>query len=130
MKFNNKYCIEYHDIYNLSTRIKKINKYYKLFYSKIDKRFMIVNTANNYEICLNFDNFNQNIENKLKFTNVSNFKNIIEFIDENNLKLANKQENSTTEKVVDACAECVNFSKKASNISYEDINKIVGECNV
>ena len=87
MKFNQIYCFEYNDNFNLFNRIKKINPNYKLFINKKDNCFIVINSAKNNQICLNFNNFNQNIEKILQFTKVENSKNLFEIIDKNNESL-------------------------------------------
>ena len=129
MKFNKMHCFKYKDNYNLYNRIKKINKNHELYFDSFNKEFLIVNSANNYEICLNFSNFNQNIEEKLKFSQVSNITNYLNFLEEHNHNLEIKSKNIVTEKTITACIECLNLTKKSTNISYNDINKIIGEIN-
>ena len=90
MKFNLKYCFEYKDGFNYYNLITKINPNYKLFYNVKDKCFIIVNSAKNYEICLNFNNFNQNIEKILNLSKVENSKNIFYSIENHNNKLLKK----------------------------------------
>ena len=87
MKFNQNYCFEYNDSFNLFNRIKKINPNYKLFINKKDNCFIVINSAKNNQICLNFNNFNQNIEKILQFTKVENSKNLFCLVDKNNEKL-------------------------------------------
>ena len=54
-------------------------------------------------------------------------KRIIKFIDENNDKILENNKKLLKENLADKMIECVNFSKRASNISKQDINKILGE---
>ncbi len=129
MRFNNLHNILYNDLYNISNRIKQINPNYELYFNRKIKKFLIINSANNYEICLNFDNFNQNIENILKNSACNNFESLIKSIEDNNNKIELLQHNSTKEKTTEACLECINLINKSSNISNNDINKIIGECN-
>ena len=129
MKFNILHFKKYKDLFNISSRIKKINSAYTLYYSTKYKMFFIVNTANNYEICLNFNNFNQNIENILKFTNTNNLSNLTRFIENENEILYKKQTENIKENTLSACSEYLNLSKKTSKISQLDINKIIGENN-
>ena len=70
MRFNPKYCFEYKDNFNYYNLITKINSNYKLFFNAKDRCFIIVNSAKNNEICLNFDNFNQNVEKILNLSKV------------------------------------------------------------
>ena len=129
MKFNILHFKKYKDMFNISNRIKKINSAYTLYYSTKYKMFFIINTANNYEICLNFNNFNQNIENILKFTNTNNLSNLTRFIENENEILYKKQTENIKENTLSACSEYLNLSKKTSKISQLDINKIIGENN-
>ena len=90
MKFNEKYCYKYKDIFNIHNRIKKINSNYQLYFNAKDKQFIVVNIAKNNQICLNFTTLHQNIEKLLLSTRVENFNRIIKSIDDHNLNLESK----------------------------------------
>lgn len=101
---SNQYEI-YKDQFNIYNIITKIDKNYRLVFDKINKRFSIINIAKKCQICLNFDNFYQNIENFVKFTRVENSKKLFNFIDEENQKNStNKHKkliNETSDKLLD-----------------------------
>lgn len=105
MQFNSIQYEIYKDQFNIYNIITKTDKNYRLVFDKINKRFAIINIAKNCQICLNFDNFCQNIENFVKFTRVENSKKLFNFIDEENQnKLTNKHKklmNETTDKLLD-----------------------------
>ena len=123
MKFNKMYCFKYKDNFNLSNRIKQINKNYELFFNAKDKTFIIANNANNYEICLNFNNFNQNIENLLKFTKVENSKNIFNFLENENKNLINKTTEAQKDLTKSKIKNINYFSKRTPDFNSQSLNK-------
>ena len=123
MKFNKMYCFKYKDNFNLSNRIKQINKNYELFFNAKDKTFIIVNNAKNYEICLNFNNFNQNIENLLKFTKVENSKNIFSFLENENKNLINKTTEAQKDLTKSKIKNINYFSKRTPDFNSQSLNK-------
>ena len=129
MKFNSLYCFEYKDMYNIYTKIKRINKHYKLYYNIKDKCFLIINTANFNEICLNFSSFNLNVEKLLNFSNVKNFEKVIKYIEQSNYQTEEKKVTLAKEKTLTACNECRNLLNRTSKISTHEIDKIIGEGN-
>ena len=123
MKFNKMYCFKYKDNFNLSNRIKQINKNYELFFNAKDKTFIIANNAKNYEICLNFNNFNQNIENLLKFTKVENSKNIFSFLENENKNLINKTTEAQKDLTKSKIKDINYFSKRTPDFNSQSLNK-------
>ena len=99
--FNIYYCSQYKDIYNIYNLITKIDKNYKLYFNNKSKEYIVVDTAKNNKIIKNIEDENEKI------------------IELNNKKI----KNDTIEKMI----ETINFSKRVSDISSNDIKKIIGE---
>ncbi len=115
----------YKDSFNLYNLIRKIDDNYRLVFDKKNKCFCVINIAKNNQICLNFANFNQNIEKYLKFTRVENSQKIFDFIENNNKLLESKQQKQTTSKTIDIIKEIDKFAKASHSISKQEINKII-----
>ena len=120
---------KYNDMYNYSKRIKKINKNYELFYDSFNKLFIILNNANNGEICLKFNSFNLNIENILQKTSVKNSRILFKEIEETNNKLDNLKLKKVKNSLTDKCNELTMYSYRTNKILQSDINKILGVKN-
>lgn len=127
MKFNNNYFYKYKDMFNNYNLIKTINPNYELYYNAKDKKFVIVNTAKNFQICLIFDNFLQNIQNSLNFSKIENCKNIFQEIENNNNYLKNKQIENSKLQLKNTLNEFAYLKNRTSKISASNINKIIGE---
>lgn len=90
MKLNRNVYKEYKDMFNIYQIITKINKGYRLYFNLNNKKFYILNTNRNNEICLMFDNFSRNILKDLQFSKIENLNINLKFIDEFNEKLYEK----------------------------------------
>ena len=123
MVFNKLYCFKYKDIFNISNRIKTINKYYELYFNSLNKKFLIVNSAKNNEICLIFDNFNKDIENILKFSKVENSKNIFNFIENENEKNDFQFYDNLKNNISSRLFEFDHFVKRAPDLNHKNIKK-------
>ena len=126
---NKKNWQEYHDMFNLCHRIKLINKDYVLVYDNFNKLFIIINSANNNEICLNFTSFNINIENILLKTSVKNAKELFSEIENINTLKQDNALKKTKEEFSDKAKDLISYSARTDKISRNDINKILGVKN-
>lgn len=127
MKFNNMYCHEYKDNFNLFNLIKKINKNYRLFFDEKHRMFLIVNIAKNCEICLNFCNFKQNILKLLNFTRVENSKEIFNFIENNNKNLIELSLIKNSETAKNKMSEIQHYTKRTNSFNFKDIKNYIEE---
>lgn len=121
---------EYHDMFNKYNIIKKINPHYKLCFDKVNKLFIIINSANNNEICLKFNNFSINIEKILQKTLVINSLSLFKEIENNNKNIEEGIIKNTKNKLVDSLHETQKYSLRTNKILSSDINKILGVKNV
>lgn len=126
---NKKNWQEYHDMFNLCHRIKLINKDYVLVFDNFNKLFIIINSANNNEICLKFTNFNINIENILLKTSVKNAKELFSEIENVNILKQDNALKKTKEEFSDKAKDLISYSARTDKISRNDINKILGVKN-
>ena len=126
MKFNKFYFEEYKDQFNYYNLIKKININFRLFFNKKDKIFAVVNIKNNFEICMSFKRFFENILQDLRFYKIENYNKIIQFIDEKNNILETKKQIQNRKILLDKLNEFKQFSLHSKTISQSDINKIIG----
>jgi len=126
MKFNEKYFKEYKDMFNIYNLITKINPNYKLYRNYKTNTFVIVNSAKNNQICLNFNNFNQNIIKTLQYTKIENSKNVFNDIEKNNLLIEENGNKKFKQQTTDKLCEIANFSKRTNRLSNSSINKIIG----
>ena len=127
MTFNFKHCFEYFDNFNICNLIKKINPFYKLFYSTKYKCFYIVNTAKNCEICLIFYNLKQNILKMLNFTKVENSKNVFNDIENHNSYLLEKRKNEQLDFVNNQIKTLNYYSNRTHSANVHDMKKYIGE---
>lgn len=127
MNINFKYLTPYKDNFNLYNLIKKINPYYQLFFYNKDKIYFIVNSAKNYEICLKFNNFNQNVLKNLNFSRVENSKLIYDFIDFNNEKLINSNKQNTIQTAINKFSEINHYCKRTKIDKIQNIKKYIEE---
>ena len=126
MKFNNKTFIPYKDQFNYYNLIKKINPSYRLYFDRKSKEYFIININRNFEMCAGFISFYENILHDLRFSKVENFSKILEFIEEENSKLANKNNEKNYLKNKSILTNYQQISNRSSNINKKDINKIIG----
>ena len=115
----------YKDMYNYYNLITKINPNYTLCFDKKNKNFVVINFANNNEICLKFNDFSLNIENYLQKMQISNSKIIFDFIEENNEKIDRKNTQNLINNVETRIEELVWLSRRTNKILPSDINKII-----
>ena len=127
MKFNSKYYELYKDNYNIYNLIKKINHNYNLYYNKAEKNFVIVNSANNNEICMKITYISSEILKNLQITRKENAKNLLQDIENYNYDLKTKNLNLIKQKVVDKAANLTKFSNRVNHLNLNDLNKIIGE---
>lgn len=121
--------IEYKDMFNISNRIKKIDKGYRLFYDNFNKLFIILNIAKNNDICLKFNAFNLNIEQILLKTQIKNFKTLSAEIEKHNSMLETNSLRICKQNFNDKANDLVNYSARTNKILQSDINKILGVKN-
>ena len=120
----NRYDI-YKDNFNIYNLITKIDKNYLLVFDKIKKRFSVLNSAKNYQNCLNFYNFSLDIIKSLQFTRVDNSQKLFNFIDCYNENLERKNIDDLKFKTSTAVNDLIAYSKRTNSISKNDINKII-----
>lgn len=123
--FNMNYLEPYYDTFNIYNLITKIDQGYRLFFNKKKKRFQIINTAKNNQICLNFDNFSLNILKVLQETRIENSKIIFENIDKFNNDLEEKYNKNLKNQLNDKFENLINYSKRTNHILKKDIQKIL-----
>lgn len=126
MKFNNLYFKKCKDMFNLYNVIQKINPGFRLYFNTRNKKYAIVNIYRNYEICKTFDTFLENIENDLRFSNITNYNSIIKHIEEFNQKINSKNEIDSINKSKFLVKELLKISNRSNTINNSDINKIIG----
>ena len=126
MKFNEKYFKEYKDMFNNYNLITKINPNYKLYRNTKMDCFVILNSAKNNQICLNFNSFCQNILKTLQYSRVENSKNIFADIEQNNNFIEQKSTNLFKQNTADKLCEISKFSKRVNHLSNKTLNKIIG----
>ena len=115
----------YKDNFNIYNLVTKINPYYKLIFDKINKCFLIINTANFNEICLKFHSFNANILKNLSETRIENSYKLFNYIDEYNNILLEKNKNNASKKLSDSMLNLFAYSTRVNSITKNDINKIL-----
>ena len=120
-----RYIEPYKDMYNIYNLITKINKNYRLYYDKKHKCFLIINLANNYEVCLKFSSFSQNIIKILQKTQISNACRIFKEIEENNEVVFKQKEREIQNKVSNKIEEVNWLVSRKNKILKSDINKII-----
>ncbi len=127
MKLDSNRYEKYFDMFNHYNLIIKVNSGYKLFFDKKEKCFVVINTAKNNQICLKTYNISDNLSKILQITRVENSKEIFENIDKFNKNLIDKNQNNLNDEIKQKTVDLVNFSKRVSNISNKDLNKIIEE---
>lgn len=115
----------YKDMFNYYNLITKINPNYTLCFDKKSKKFLVVNFANNNEICLKFDNFSFNIEQYLQKMQISNAKKIFDFIEKNNEKIEMQNTKKIVSKTSAKMEEISWLSKRTNKILPGAIKKII-----
>lgn len=125
MSLNTKRYDIYKDNFNIYNLITKIDKNYLLVFDKIKKQFSVLNSAKNYQNCLNFNNFSLDIIKSLQFTRVDNSQKLFNFIDCYNENLERKNIDDLKFKTSTAVNDLIAYSKRTNSISKNDINKII-----
>lgn len=115
----------YKDMYNYYSLITNINKNYRLYFNKKLKRFEILNIANNYEICLKFNNFSNKILDILQKTQTKNSYYIFKSIEEHNEKLETKFAKNIANNTSVRLEDFLNYSKRTNKILQSDFKKII-----
>lgn len=116
----------YKDMFNKFNIIKKINPNYILCFDKVKKSFIIINSAKNNQICLNFNSFCVNIEKQLQKTLVENSRKLFLDIDTENEKLFKQEQTNAFNLAKDKMVEAKKFLGRTNKILQSDINKITG----
>ena len=119
------YIEKYKDMFNYYNLITKINPNYTLCFDKKNKCFLIVNFANNNEICLKFNNFSLNLLQILQKTQISNSKKLFQEIDKNNELIESKNTKNLSNKIKDKTSEIDWLIKRSNKILPTDIKKII-----
>jgi hypothetical protein len=122
--FSNQYE-DYFDMFNYYNLITKINAGYKLCFDKINKCFVVINSAKNNQICLKFNTFSFNLIEKLQKSRVENSRKLFNEIDKNNEDLRLKKENFLKDELTQKTSDLINFSRRVSYISNSDTKKII-----
>lgn len=115
----------YKDMYNYYNLITKINQNYRLYFNKKLKRFEILNIANNYEICLKFNDFSSKILDILQKTQTKNSYYIFKSIEEYNEKLETKFAKNIANNASVRLEDFLNYSKRTNKILQSDFKKII-----
>lgn len=126
MKFNNLHFKPYKDLFNNYNKIKKINPGYRLYFNNKCKKFVIVNIYNNFEVCKVFDTFFGNFEDDLRFSEIKNFNQILQKIENDNFLLSQKIKSVCAEKQALAMKNFSQISSRSTNLKQTDIDKIIG----
>lgn len=126
MKFNNLFFKPYKDMFNLYNKIQKINSGFRLYVNVKNHKFAIVNIYKNFEICKEFNNIFENIEQDLRFSKIENYNKIINFVEHENKKLMDLQEEKSKSTINNLTHEILAISSRSNNILQSDINKIIG----
>lgn len=121
-----KYLEEYEDMYGIFEQIKMINPYYKLYFNKKDKNFVVINTNNGNEICYSFKSFNHNILKTLAKSQVKNASAVFEEIELHNEKIESDYKKKSKEMLKTRIEDLYSYSKRTNKITNSDINKIIG----
>lgn len=127
MKDESLFYEEYKDNFNYYNLITKINPFYRLYFDKKNKCFIIANSAKNNQICLKFDTFSIDLLKILSKSRVENAKKIFEEVDEFNENLKRKYIENSSQNARDKLDDFFNYTHRVSNISSNDIQKILGE---
>ena len=117
MKFNKLFFKTYNDIFFTERKIRKINNGYRLYFNEKNKKFYIVNICRNYEICYEFNNFFNNIENNLRFSNICNINKILKQIEDDNQNLKDKTINYNVKKTGDIIKEQLYLNNRLKTIN-------------
>ena len=115
----------YKDMYNNYKIITLVNRYYRLYFDKKNKIFVIINIAKNNQICYKFKSFSTNIIKYLQYSKIERSEKIFKYIDNfnENLKLNNIK--NIKLKTYDSLQNLTQYSKRVSSISQSDINKVL-----
>ena len=120
-----KYCVPYKDMFNYYNLITKIDMNYKLLFNNKEKCFIVINTAKNNQICLKTNSLSFNIIEYLQSTRIEQSNLLFKNIDNYNYNLTNKNIKNLKDNVTLKSVELINYSRRTSNISKGDINKII-----
>lgn len=120
-----KYYEEYFDSFNYYNLITMVNPYYKLFFDKRNKCFIVTNSAKNNQICYKFNSFMVNLPKILAKTKIENSKKLFKEIDDFNENNSKKIVQKTQDELKDKLFETAKYSSRTSHISKEDLNKII-----
>lgn len=126
MKFNKLYFVKYKDQFNYYNIIQKINPGFRLYFNNKNKKFVIVNIYNNFEICKVFDCFFENIIQDLRFFRIENYNEILNLNEKTNAKIKEKNNEKISEITKFSLSEALKLSNRSSAIKQTDINKIIG----
>ncbi len=117
----------YKDQYNIYNLITKIDKGYRLYFDRKSKLFIIAKNANFLQICCKTAILSPNMLNSLQKSRIENLQKIVREIDDFNEDLLQKNRERLKKNITDKMVDFVTVSKRASNISKQSINKIIGE---
>lgn len=126
MKFNKLYFIKYKDQFNYYNIIQKINPGFRLYFNNKNKKFVIVNIYNNFEICKVFDAFFENIIQDLRFFRIENYNKILNLNEKTNAKIKEKNEEKNLEIIKFSLSEALKLNNRSCTVKQTDINKIIG----
>lgn len=104
-----------HDLFNISNRVKTIDKNYRIFFNLEKLRYELYYTLGinlSFEICIPFDVLDDRTIELVNKSRVTNFNSIIEEIEENNEKLKLQQENYARENAMNLIQSFEHFSFK------------------
>ena len=126
MKFNKLYFEIYKDLFGYHNEIKKINSGYRLYFNKKQKKFVIVNFYNNFEICATYNSISEINLYNLRFLKIENYEKIINSIDFHNQKLEDKYKQNRQNQMQNIIKEYKKLTLRSTSTNQTDINKIIG----
>ena len=85
----------------------------------------MINVDKNYEVCLRFSSFNQNIYNELLKSLSKNALYIFEMVENHNKMLEEEKKKDSSNMLKTRMEELFSYAKRTNYISEEDIKKII-----
>ena len=117
------------DLFNISNRLKKIDKNYFIIFNHVKKVYEVhYKNQSGSTFCFSVEKkyLNSEVITKAHKTNVRNAKGLLSEIFENNKKLSEKSENYLKEKSESTLKSFITYAnKKGSDCSFENANKTI-----
>ena len=111
-----------HDLYNITNRIKKVDKNYQIYFDKTKKVYEVFcGSVFSFMIGKRLD---KSAIDKAYKTHIRNAKKIFSFIKENNSKLRQKEEETIAMHAKTTLNDYLNYAdKKGKDVSFDNINQ-------